>query len=274
VIATVEVAAGVWIVGPHGEIYAAFFVFVAMFAGYAFSDRRAIAAHVALASAALALPLTHLHGDSGETLARTVVGVLLLVMIAGVVTLLREGLQTRQAEFQELTLRDPLTGVGNYRLLSERLVYEIARHGRSGRALTIMLLDLDGFKQINDTFGHLIGDRVLSEVARALATAVRAQDTLARHGGDEFSILAPETDDAHAGGLAARACDAIAATASGSVPASVGWVTYPRDGRDPATLLALADAKLRDAKRDHYSSHAEIAAPTRAAMLRLIENDR
>src|SRR2546421_2182536 len=116
--------------------------------------------------------------------------------------LLREGLEKRQRELEDLAVRDPLTGVGNFRLLSERLDYEIARHLRSGGSLTVMLLDLDGFKGVNDTFGHLVGDKVLVDVAHALGSSVRAQDTLARQGGDEFSILAPDTENDEAKALA------------------------------------------------------------------------
>ncbi len=113
-----------------------------------------------------------------------------------------------------------------------------------------MLLDLDGFKEINDSLGHLPGDRMLHEVAAALSSTVRAQDTLARQGGDEFSILAPETTGAHAQQLATRAREAVRAATNGALTTSTGWVTYPTDAEEPQTLLALADANLRLAKRE------------------------
>jgi diguanylate cyclase (GGDEF)-like protein len=122
-----------------------------------------------------------------------------------------------------------------------------------------MLLDLDRFKVINDTFGHLVGDRVLIEVARALVACVRSQDTLARQGGDEFSILAPETGEDHAEGLAARARDSLEAATNGSLSTSVGWATFPADGEDAATLLAVADVALRDAKRDRGAQQRQHA---------------
>jgi diguanylate cyclase (GGDEF)-like protein len=153
----------------------------------------------------------YLNPNAAETVARALVAALVLVVVAGIVTLLREGLQERQRELEELAVRDPLTGIGNYRLLTERLAYEIARHRRSSGLLTVMLLDLDGFKEVNDTFGHLVGDSVLRTVADALSAAVRAQDTLARQGGDEFSILAPDTSYEQAARLATRARDAVAA---------------------------------------------------------------
>ncbi|HWC85610.1 MAG TPA: GGDEF domain-containing protein [Solirubrobacteraceae bacterium] len=249
VVATVEVALGVRLAGVYGDIAANYYIFVVVFIGYAFSTRRAIAAHVAFAVAASSLALLYVSLDAAETAARTLIRVLVLLVIAGIVTLLREGLQKRQRELELLAVRDPLTGVGNYRLLSERLEYEILRHRRSGATLTVMLLDLDGFKEINDTYGHPTGDRVLHEVAAALASTVRAQDTLARQGGDEFSILAPDTTDAQAEHLAVRVREAVRMATRDSLTTSIGWVTYPSEAEDPEILLALADANLRYAKR-------------------------
>jgi hypothetical protein len=103
-------------------------MFVAAFAGYAFSGRGAIVAHLAFTSAASTLPLFYVHSPRGLLGARALVGVLLLVGVAGIVTVLREGLGARQRELEELAARDPLTGVGNYRLLSDRLDHEIARY--------------------------------------------------------------------------------------------------------------------------------------------------
>jgi diguanylate cyclase (GGDEF)-like protein len=190
-----------------------------------------------------------------------------MAVIAAVVTLLREGLEQRERELEELLLSDPLTGVGNYRLLSERLDYEIARHARSGGSWTVMLLDLDGFKQVNDTLGHLVGDRVLREVAQALAMTIRAQDTLARQGGDEFSIIAPQTAELEARRLPARMCETVAGATNGSVTTSVGWVTYPAETENPATLLDLADADLRRNKAQRATDQDRAASPAGIARL-------
>jgi diguanylate cyclase (GGDEF)-like protein len=249
-LATVEVALGVRFAGPYGDIAATYYVFVVAYAAYALHTRVAIAVHVALASAASSLPVLYLDPRHGIVAARALVGILLLLVAAGIITVLREGLESRQRELEELAVRDPLTGVGNYRLLTERLDYEILRHRRSGKSLTVMLLDLNGFKHVNDTYGHLIGDRVLCEVADALSAATRAQDTLARQGGDEFSILAPETNDEGARVLATRAQQAVAAATNSAVTISVGWATHPMPTADPSRLLALADEQLRRAKRD------------------------
>jgi diguanylate cyclase (GGDEF)-like protein len=272
VLAVIELALGIRLANLYGDVAADYYVLVAVFAAYAFSSRQAVAFHVVLAAIASALPLVYANPTANHALGRTVVEAFLLVVIATIITLLREGLQKRQRELEELAVHDPLTGVGNYRLLSDRLDFEIARQRRSGRALTVMLLDLDGFKEINDTFGHLVGDRVLVEVARALSSSVRAQDTLARQGGDEFSILAPETDDADARRLATRARQAVNAVTGGSLTTSVGWVTYPTDTEDTGALLALADADLRRAKRERGIEARPRQETGHAGLLRLVES--
>jgi diguanylate cyclase (GGDEF)-like protein len=270
VIVTVEVALGVRLAGAYGDMAANYYIFVAVFIGYAFRTRRAIIAHVAFAAAASSLPLVYADAHAADTAARTLIRVLVLVVIAGIVTLLREGLQKRQRELEALALRDPLTGVGNYRLLSDRLEYEILRHRRSGECLTVMLLDLDGFKEINDTLGHLAGDRVLHEVAAALAATLREQDTLARQGGDEFSILAPDTTDEQAARLAIRVRRAVCDATHDSVTTSIGWVTYPSGTEDPEKLLALADDDLLYAKRRLGADRSERAASAHRRMTRLV----
>lgn len=268
-IGTIEVALAVWAAGSPGSIYGIYYVFVALFAAYAFQSRRAIAAHVAVAASARALPLLSLRSGGGDIAPKTLLAIVLMAVIAAVVTLLREGLEDRERELEELLLSDPLTGVGNYRLLSERLGHEIARYARSGGSLTVMLLDLDGFKQVNDTLGHLVGDRVLCEVAQALATTIRAQDTLARQGGDEFSIIAPQTSELEARRMAARMRETVASATNGSVTTSVGWVTYPAGTEKPATLLDLADADLRRNKAQRASDQDERSAAFQGGIARL-----
>jgi diguanylate cyclase (GGDEF)-like protein len=269
VIATVEIALGVRLAGVYGDIAANYYIFIGVFIGYAFTTRRAVIAQVGFAAAASSLPLLYPGPNAAETAARTLIRVLVLVVIAGIVTLLREGLQKRQRELETLALRDPLTGVGNYRLLSERLEYEILRHRRSGASLTVMLLDLDGFKEINDTLGHLTGDRVLREISSALAATVRAQDTLARQGGDEFSILAPDTTDEQAARLATRVHEAVRDATRGSLTTSIGWATYPEGCEDPETLLELADDDLRYFKRQLGADRNERAASAASADARV-----
>ena len=98
-------------------------------------------------------------------------------------------LAASEERYRQLALRDPLTGLANRRLLDEMLTAGLARTGRSGMSLVVSYLDLDGFKAINDDYGHAVGDAVLEEVARRLRASVREADTIARIGGDEFVVV-------------------------------------------------------------------------------------
>ena len=176
--------------GP-GPIY----LLIATAAAYAFRDRRVIAGHVRLISVAMTISLLAPRQPLGRhALPLTIVSVLVLVAISAVIAYLRELLEGSAAELRELAASDPLTDVGNYRLLHERLDYELVRHQREHADLAVLLIDLDRFKQVNERRGHAAGDDVLRRVAATLARSRAQQDTVARQGGDEFAVLAPETD--------------------------------------------------------------------------------
>ena len=160
------------------------------------------------------------------------------------IAVLHAGRAERQAR------RDPLTGVGNYRRLHERLHQAVSADPRRFAVLT---LDVDQFKQINEHFGHLEGDRLLQEVGRALVDNVRGQDVVARQGGDEFSVLAPGTDEAGAAILAERIERALASIEAADhtpVRASIGYAVFPSDGLTPEDLLEKADRELRRTKAE------------------------
>jgi diguanylate cyclase (GGDEF)-like protein len=148
-------------------------------------------------------------------------------------------------------MKDPLTGAANRRAFAERLRYEVARHTRQEHEFAVVALDLDGFKSVNDRFGHQAGDELLKQVAEALMIAVREQDTVARVGGDEFYVLAPETDRVGGERLEARVRSAVAGVTTGldSLSASVGFAIFPEDGEQGTALIDVADAAAMDAKR-------------------------
>lgn len=146
---------------------------------------------------------------------------------------------------------DTLTGLPNRRAFEERLPIELARASRSGNALALVLLDLDGFKGVNDRLGHPVGDEVLRSVARILDQS-RAADDCFRIGGDEFAILMPETDAIHARTAAERVADEIrsAQLGDGTIGASYGIAASTN--RDADTLFAAADRVLLAAKDRLY----------------------
>lgn len=167
---------------------------------------------------------------------------------------LRQRLAVLERERDSLrrdALSDPVTGVANRRSLLARADYEIARHRRAGQTFALVMLDLDGFKQLNDRFGHAAGDDLLRDVAAALRRAMRAQDTVARFGGDEFCVLAPETGAQGTERLAGKVSQAVRDVSVGmeTVGGSVGVALYPADGRTAAELMHAADERLLEAKR-------------------------
>jgi diguanylate cyclase (GGDEF)-like protein len=185
---------------------------------------------------------------------------LVLIAAASVAILLaaRERLERERDVLRATALTDPLTGAANRRALLARIDYEIARHARNRRSFALLMLDLDGFKLLNDRFGHPAGDDLLRDVAGALAHVIRDQDTLARVGGDEFCVLAPETDEAGAERLIGRVEAAVARVMAGvdSLGASAGAAVFPHDGETPDGLLHTADQRLLSVKRHSRGSRS------------------
>jgi len=192
-----------------------------------------------------------------------------------------------QAELnRHQALHDPLTDLPNRALFRERVEEEIGRCRHEGRGAAVILIDLDRFKEVNDTLGHQSGDALLLGLAERLRSSVRAGDTVARLGGDEFGLLAPGVaTDADALALAAAVHEALASPVPVGeleleVSASAGIALYPRDGDDVETLIRHADVALYRSKESHastvYSPDHDHYSPTRLKLLtslrRAIEN--
>lgn len=158
-------------------------------------------------------------------------------------------------EAQRLSVTDSLTGLFNYRSLRETLRREADRAGRFGRKLSVLALDLDHFKEINDRYGHAAGDAVLTEFALRIKYEIRDVDVAFRQGGEEFVILLPETDEIGGIAVAERLCTAIRDTPitvtegiTVSVTVSIGVAVLPDHGQGGAALLRAADEALYAAK--------------------------
>jgi diguanylate cyclase (GGDEF)-like protein len=249
VLATVEITISVLALGRYGAVLQPVYLLIATAAAYAFHSRRVIAGHLALIAGVMTIPALRADSTSGRV-SLTLISIFVLLATCAVITYLRELLEGSATELRELAARDPLTDVGNYRMLHERLDYELIRHHRDQRQLAVLLIDLDRFKQVNERRGHAAGDDVLRRVGRTLAETVRAQDTVARQGGDEFAVLAPGTDAEGAAMLAARIRDRLNRVqfAGDHIGATIGCAIYPADGRTPGELLARADEELMAGK--------------------------
>src|ERR1700731_3603902 len=148
-------------------------------------------------------------------------------------------------QVRHLAVSDPLTGLANYRRLLDVLEAETERTNRNGRPFAVLLLDLDGLKKINDTYGHLVGSHALNRLAHILRIHCRAIDTAARYGGDEFALVLPETLHEEAARVANRIRAVIAGdTEKPQLSASIGISTYNGHGERIEKLLSAADAQL------------------------------
>ncbi len=215
------------------------------------------------------------------TLFGSLVALALFAFVVGYIRWIAKDLAKSQAQAQSLLGRDPLSGLPNRLLFSERLDDELDRLARSGGGLAVMFLDLDRFKDVNDTYGHQAGDELLKLVAKRLQALLRSTDTLARFGGDEFAIIQTHirsSQDADA--LARRILDAITQPfeilgTQVSVGVSVGIAMAPGNGSAREDLMRLADTALYQAKsegRNRYRFFARQMDET-IRMRKTVEDD-
>jgi diguanylate cyclase (GGDEF)-like protein len=204
---------------------------------------------------ALAVVAKRIEGGDYAATANTA-SVVEIEVLARSIDQMRQAVSEREDRIMRLAYHDALTGLANRPRLMDRLEQLIAVARRTQQPVSVLLMDLDRFKYVNDALGHQHGDVVLQEVARRLTSLLRDSDTVARLGGDEFAVLLPQTSSSAAEAVAAKVTAALDQPIeiegqNVDVGASVGIATYPEHGADAATLLRDADVAMYAAKRAH-----------------------
>ena len=156
------------------------------------------------------------------------------------------------AEVENLTLTDQLTGLPNRRALFQRLDSEDNRLNRYGGKMSLVMMDMTGFKEINDSYGHLMGDAALQAASHCVRECLRESDFVARFGGDEFVVLMPETGAEEASAATRRISEKLADIRVSGIPlkltAHFGLSRYPEDGKKLAAVLKKADDRMCEGK--------------------------
>lgn len=232
----------------------------------------AIIVTLLLTGAVISLSLPHVlivdEAESQYDLSQNVRGLMGLVLLFDIYTIYQQlqmtrlrrqlvqhlkvnsALEVRAEQLKNLAVLDPLTGLYNRRLIEERLAEEASRSQRGCRPLTVLMIDLDDFKQINDGYGHAAGDLVLQECAAHLKKATRASDVAARLGGDEFLVLLPECSEAQVSHVLNHLGTFGVDFKERRIPVafSIGTAEY-QPPESPAQLLERADQNLYEEKR-------------------------
>jgi diguanylate cyclase (GGDEF)-like protein len=194
-----------------------------------------------------------------------------------ITALLTKHLHGQNARLIHQALHDDLTDLPNRTLLFDRIEQALHRAHREGHQIALFLMDLDRFKEVNDTLGHHFGDHVLQQVGQRIAGALRETDTVARLGGDEFAVLIPDADAEVARNCAEKLLSILDRSIpvngmSLAVKSSIGIAIYPQHGRDAETLLQHADVAMYQAKRNGagYRLYAQDEDPHTLRRLTLI----
>jgi diguanylate cyclase (GGDEF)-like protein len=259
-----------WNTGGARNPFALFYLYLAAMAAY-FASRRQTTIAVGVVSVAAGLPLIYDHDvPLPDRLFEWVLVSSMSCVLALVLQQQRERIRRVADHAHALALQDPLTGVPNRRGFEQRASSELARARRRGIPFSLLYVDLDGFKRINDAAGHAAGDALLRRVALAISVAVRGEDFVARHGGDEFAVLLPEAGEGQARQVAARVVAAVERAAADDpelvgLGASVGSASFPADGVTLEQLLERADAELLRVKasrpQDRVRAAVGVAIP-------------
>lgn len=245
--------------GDFGPIVLPYLLAPAMAAAFYMPLKHALAQLLVITVVMFAVAFGTSGSESGEIVALNVW--FFTMMGAGMLMVARKRIQDGIIHNVSLAGRDPLTGVANLRKFNERLRAEIDRAERSSDPLTLLMIDLDDFKRVNDEYSYTLGDAVLAASAKAMDGVVRANELLARRGGDEFTVIAVGADAERGEKLAERIREVVRRERTRLCPdvspdASVGVVQWV-SGETPEKLIGRADAALKTAKRRAYSGGAE-----------------
>ncbi len=260
-------SAAMFAIQPAGSLGIGGVMFVAPFVAVRLLDRRQIAAHILVASMLL---LAVAVSGLAFGLVDRVTQIACLLLMAGTCVqcftcaVMLEAAEKQGDELELLTRSDPLTGVGNRRHFTQRLDARIEAFRQAGGPFSVVIVDLNDFKAVNDRAGHLVGDEVLKIVATRLRSIVGAGETLVRMGGDEFCLILDE----HGTGPEANLASVRKALTSVTfnefeITAGVGGASCPADATDPDALQHLADARLREDKHRYAQATKAQAADRR-----------
>jgi diguanylate cyclase (GGDEF)-like protein len=256
-VGALEIALMQWLAGGHGTPYAELYLIVALYAAAVHPPRRLLGV-LAVVIAGSVSPLLY-DGSSAERVSQLATKLLLLSAMAVLAVRLmqsvraqRIGLVSRGERAEYLARHDELTGLPNRRAFVEALAAEIARVRRSGASLSVVVADLDNFKDINDRFGHPAGDACLVAIGEALEATLRQYDSCYRWGGDEFTLVLPETAVADAEIVCDRVSAAVAAGCHAPDGTPLRITCAPAELEDGMTgegLVLAADEALLARKR-------------------------
>ncbi|MBJ7459365.1 MAG: GGDEF domain-containing protein [Thermoleophilaceae bacterium] len=241
--------------GEFGPVVLPYLLAPAMAAAFYMPLKQAIAHLLSITVVMFVVAYVTADSESGKIVALNVW--FFTMMGAGMLMVARKRIQDGIIHNVALAGRDPLTGVANLRKFNDRLRAEIDRAERSSDPLTLLMIDLDDFKRVNDEYSYTLGDAVLAASARAMDEVVRTNELLARRGGDEFAVIAVGADAATGANLAQRIAEVVRRERIRLCPdvspgASVGVVEWV-SGESPEKLISRADAALKAAKRESYN---------------------
>ena len=262
---TLHITAVAYFSGQAPSPLVFFYLWCFLYSAYFFS-RRETAVQIVFAALAYAALLAMRPPDTGPA-SWWVVGIGTLVVAAVLIMSMRGRVELLMAQLFESARTDPLTTLTNRRGFREALDLELERARRGGDPMTVLVGDLDHFKDVNDRSGHLGGDQALRRVAGFLQRGKRQIDTVARVGGEEFALLLPDTDASGAFTVAERLREQIRDGFAGDVvpvTISFGIATFPEHGQTPGALLRTADEALYAAKESGRNRTVVHSAQTRA----------